>query len=228
MKSENILENQITPILSKRNQTIDYFRGMIFMLSLFPIGIALFVYTVTGVSLVAGMSITIIGLPLAFVFLASIPYIIQALQYYTEFITGTPVKKMEINQNEGMNFFEKLFAMVTDKSTLFFLGFSLVFALPIAIFSFVSFVTALSIGVSFMALVSYPFVNMILRANGFDTTAILSFGSGIEFIMPVWFEWIVALAFPIMGYYILKFTFKLADALTHNMAEYLSKFSMNF
>ncbi|MCY3414586.1 MAG: sensor domain-containing protein [Candidatus Heimdallarchaeota archaeon] len=191
--------------------SLNYISKIIFFISLLPIGIILFVYSILGITLSLGLSITIIGIPLGYLFLSSLPYLNRAIKQYISFMLGISTQKPIIQIYEG-SFFEKLKSMIKSKEHQKILVNFVVFALPIGILLFVIFVALFSISVSSISMILYPIFRSILLSNGI--------GCGLQNLVSLdptfirWAHYIFSLLFPILGILVIKFTMKLVTAIS--------------
>jgi len=140
------------------------YRSLAYLLILFPISIGLFVYSITMTSLALGLAITIFGLPLAYVFLISLPWLNQINAGLAEVILEVPMPRMNFKIPQG-GFIERLVGLTKDRNVLSALVISILL-FPLATITFVLMITSMSVSLSLFVVFLYPAVRSILVASG--------------------------------------------------------------
>lgn len=138
--------------------------------------------------------------------------------YYACSLTDTSATQVSMVKHEG-NIFQQTFAMIKDKKYLSILSYMIFISLPYGIIAFTIAVTLFSVSLGLMASISYPIVELIL---GRDLSLEYTIGSSANHL-PVWAEYGLVLLLPVVGFFLLKFTTKLTDAIANNYADTLIK-----
>lgn len=195
------------------------YKNIIFLLSLLIIDIFLFTYVVTGISLSIGLAVTVIGIVVAFAFLRSIPYIMNAYSKYTTVMTGMQVIGIGTPITEG-NLFGKTLSLLKNKKITKSMVF-MIFGLFLSIFIFTLVMTVLSISIGLISAITYPLVKYILGLSDID----ISLGVNItwfEYDFPVWSEYVLSIGIFIIGFIMLTFALNLINALVQSYVDMIN------
>lgn len=112
------------------------YTNLVYTFLTFPIGLALFIYSVVCLPLFTGLSVIVIGFILLYLYLWSLPKLMLVYGYITHFFVGLPVPDKEyIPQIEG-TFFTKALNALKDKRIGKSLLFTLFLAFPYGTFVF--------------------------------------------------------------------------------------------
>jgi uncharacterized membrane protein len=147
--------------------------AMLYLLLGLPVGVFLFTWAVTGLSLSVGFSILIIGLPFFLLFLASVRLLGFVEGRLVEALLGVRMPRRPVHPGESKSYFRRIMDMLKDGrtwSTIFYM----LLKLPVGIASFVIVICGVTVPVS---LVLSP-----IMQYGFDE-------SGIWFNGPVYLPW---------------------------------------
>ena len=132
--------------------------ALLYMLIAFVTGIFYFTWAVTGISISASFVIFIFGLPLALLFLLSVRGLALLEGRLVEALLGVRMPRRPLFSHQGMKWFDRLKALVLDKSTWLMLVYMIV-QFVLGIVYFVLIVTVLSVSLSFIAI---PFAQAFL------------------------------------------------------------------
>ncbi|MHA2358503.1 MAG: sensor domain-containing protein [Candidatus Heimdallarchaeaceae archaeon] len=139
------------------------YANLLYAFLTFPIGLALGIYAWVCLPLFAGLSFIIFGLILFYIFLWTLPRIMVAYGYLTQFLVGLPIPDKEYMPKIEGSFFTKAFNALKDKR----IGKSLVYTLFLAIpygsvvFSVLTFMISLAGG-----LIALPITYGVQYARG--------------------------------------------------------------
>lgn len=149
--------------------------AVLFMLIAFVTGIIYFVWGVTGLSLSISLLILIIGIPFAILFLLSVRGLALLEGRLVEALLGIRMPRRASFSHEGMQWLERLKALLTDKATWLMLVYMLIqFVLGTVYFTVI--VTVLSFS---LALIAAPFVQSFVRVG------VINIGDARYFV-PMW------------------------------------------
>jgi hypothetical protein len=149
--------------------------ALLYMLIAFITGIFYFTWAVTGLSMSISFAIFIFGLPFALLFLLSVRGLALLEGRLVEALLGVRMPRRPLFSHQGMKWFDRLKALLTDKATWLMLVYMFVqFALGIAYFVLV--VMVLSISLSFVAL---PFLQEYVHQGVVEM-------NGIHYVLPMW------------------------------------------
>jgi hypothetical protein len=149
--------------------------ALLYMLIAFITGIFYFTWAVTGISVSLSFAIFIFGLPFALLFLLSVRGLALLEGRLVEALLGVRMPRRPLFSHQGMKWFDRLKALLTDKATWLMLVYMFTqFVLGIAYFVII--VTVLSISLSFIAI---PFLQEIL-----DQGAVMI--NDINYTLPMW------------------------------------------
>jgi hypothetical protein len=149
--------------------------ALLYMLIAFVTGVFYFSWAVTGISVSASLAIFIFGLPFALLFFLSVRGLALLEGRLVEALLGVRMPRRPVFSHQGMKWFDRLKALVSDKHTWLMLVYMFVqFVLGTAYFVLI--VTVLSISLSFIAI---PFLQ-----EYFDQGAIMM--NNIQYILPMW------------------------------------------
>jgi uncharacterized membrane protein len=125
------------------------YTSLFFMLLSLATGVIYFTLTVTGLSLSAGLSVLIIGLPFFLVFMALTRVVSLAEGRLIEAMTGERMPRRPVHQSHTPGFWSRVGQMLTDRRTWTTLAY-LVLMLPLGIVYFVIAVVGLSVSLAFI------------------------------------------------------------------------------
>lgn len=123
--------------------------ALLYLFLMFPLGIIYFVYIVTGISLTAGLIITIIGIPLGILFLMSLAPIGWLHGRLTEALLGIRMPRKHRRHQVVGTVWQRFKAIVTNPRTYSSMLY-LVLMFPLGIIYFVMLVLLLVISLVFM------------------------------------------------------------------------------
>ena len=166
------------------------YTSLFFMLLGLPRGIIYFVLAVTGLSLSAGFSVLIIGVPFFLMFMAVCRVVSLAEGRLIEAMTGVRMPRRPVHQGAALGFWARIGEMLKDPRTWTTIAYFLSM-LPIGIIYFVLAVAGLSISLTLIAL---PIAVVLSQAGWFGITASEVFSNAQP-------EWIFNTGFgiPILG-----------------------------
>lgn len=125
--------------------------ALFYMLLSLATGIFYFTWAVTGVSLSAGLSVLIIGIPFTILFLGTVRALSLLEGRIVETMLGVRMpRRPPYPSNAGQSFWQRVGAIFTDARTWTTL-FYMVLMLPLGIFYFTVTITLLSIALAFIA-----------------------------------------------------------------------------
>ena len=124
--------------------------SLLFMFIAFITGILYFTWVVTGVSLSLGLSILIIGVPFAILFLLTVQGLALLEGRLVEALLGIRMPRRPLFAQPGLKWLERLKALVTDKHTWLSMLYMLL-QMPLGIIYFTLNVSILSISLALMA-----------------------------------------------------------------------------
>jgi len=180
--------------------------SLFFMFLSLITGIVYFTFAVTGLSLSAGLSILIIGLPVFLAFIGIARALSLGEGRLLEAVSGERMPRRPVHPGAAESFFDRILNMLKDPQTWTTLVY-LILMLPLGILYFTTAVTMLSLGVSFVLL---PFAMLGQRWNWW----LPWHDVGDLSVSPAWFDtpvgWIFCLIF---GVVILTTLMHLARAL---------------
>ena len=157
--------------------------GLLYMFIAFITGVFYFTWAITGVSVSVSFLIFIFGFPFALLFLLSVRGLALLEGRLVEALLGVRMPRRPLFSHQGMKWFDRLKALLTDKATWLMLVYMII-QFVLGVVYFVSIVTALSFSLSFIAI---P-----LLQEWFGQGAI--FNNGVRFFFPVWSYPILVLA----------------------------------
>jgi uncharacterized membrane protein len=166
------------------------YTSLFFMLLGLPRGIIYFVLAVAGLSLSAGFSVLIIGVPFFLMFMAICRVVSLAEGRLIEAMTGVRMPRRPVHQGAALGFWARIGEMLKDRRTWTTIAYFLSM-LPIGIIYFVLAVAGLSISLTFIAL---PITVVLSQAGWLGITASEVFSTAQP-------EWIFNTGFgiPILG-----------------------------
>jgi hypothetical protein len=166
------------------------YTSLFVMLLGLPRGIIYFVLVVAGLSLSAGFSVLIIGVPFFLMFMAICRVVSLAEGRLMEAMTGVRMPRRPVYQGAARGFWARTGEMLKDRRTWTTIAY-LLSMLPIGIVCFVLAVAGLSISLTLIAL---PITVTMSQAGWFGMTATEIFATAQP-------EWIfnTGLAIPILG-----------------------------
>jgi len=133
------------------------YTSLFFMLLTLATGILYFTFAVTGLSLSAGLSILIIGLPFFLAFIGMARVISLGEGRLLEAISGERMPRRPVHPGPRLGFFARIVAMLKDARTWTTLFYFLLM-LPLGIVYFTAAVTGLAVG---MAMVAAPIFKVL-------------------------------------------------------------------
>ena len=125
------------------------YTSLFFMLLSLATGVIYFTFAVTGLSLSAGLSVLVIGIPFFLVFMALTRVVSLAEGRLIEAMTGERMPRRPVHQSNATGFWSRVGQMLKDRRTWTTLAY-LVSMLPLGIAYFVIAVVGLSISLSFI------------------------------------------------------------------------------
>ncbi|NHJ38668.1 MAG: hypothetical protein FK731_01455, partial [Asgard group archaeon] len=119
---------------------------------LFPIGIILFVYTVTCFSTFVGLIPIVVGLFLLYFFLLSLPFLMKGQAWLMKVFVGIDFKQpnTELKSKDDDNLWNKAMNALKNKVIIKSLLYNLFIAMPLGIIIFTLQVTLLSVSIGFI------------------------------------------------------------------------------
>jgi len=133
--------------------------ALLYMLIAFVTGVFYFTWAVTGLSLSISFAIFIFGLPFALLFLLSVRGLALVEGRLVEALLGVRMPRRPLFSHQGMKWFDRLKALLTDKATWLMLVYMFV-QFVLGVVYLVVLVTVLSFSLSFIAI---PFLQELLR-----------------------------------------------------------------
>jgi hypothetical protein len=166
------------------------YTSLFFMLLGLPRGIIYFVLAVTGLSLSAGFSVLIIGVPFFLMFMAICRVVSLAEGRLIEAMTGARMPRRPVYQGKALGFWARIGEMLKDPRTWTTIAY-FILMLPIGILYFVIAVAGLSVSLSLIAL---PVAGILAQAGWFGM-------GGMEVFSTAQPEWVFNTGFgiPILG-----------------------------
>ena len=149
--------------------------GLLYMFIAFITGVFYFTWAITGVSVSISFLIFIFGFPFALLFLLSVRGLALLEGRLVEALLGVRMPRRPLFSHQGMKWFDRLKALLTDKATWLMLVYMII-QFVLGVVYFVSIVTVLSFSLSFIAI-------PILQES-FGQGAI--FNNGVRFFFPAW------------------------------------------
>lgn len=150
--------------------------ALLYMFIAFITGVFYFIWAVTGVSLSASFVIFIFGLPMALLFLLSVRGLALLEGRLVEALLGVRMPRRPLFSHQGMKWFERLKALLTDKATWLMLVYMIV-QFVLGTVYFVVIVTALSLSAAFIAI---PILQGVLHQG-----AVVLYGN-VRYTFPIW------------------------------------------
>jgi uncharacterized membrane protein len=166
------------------------YTSLFFMLLGLPRGLIYFVLVAVGLSLSAGFSLLIIGVPFFLAFMAVCRVISLAEGRLIEAMTGVRMPRRPVYQGTATGFWARIGEMLRDRRTWTTIAY-LILMLPIGILYFVIAVAGLSVSLSLIAL---PIVGVLARAGWFGMGGVEAFSTA----QPEW-AFDTGLGIPILG-----------------------------
>src|SRR5882672_3434439 len=151
------------------------YTSLFFMLLSLATGVIYFTLTVTGLSLSAGLSVLIIGLPFFLVFMALTRVVSLAEGRLIEAMTGERMPRRPVHPSHTPGFWSRVGQMLTDRRTWTTLAY-LILMLPLGIVYFVIAVVGLSVSLAF---IFAPLADLAGRYGWFDQ-------AGDMYLNPSW------------------------------------------
>jgi uncharacterized membrane protein len=166
------------------------YTSLFFMFLALATGIIYFVLAVTGLSLSAGLSVLIIGIPFFLMFMAVCRVVSLAEGRLIEAMTGVRMPRRPVYQGTALGFWARMGEMLRDRRTWTTIAYFIVM-LPIGIVYFVIAVTGLAVSMSFIAL---PIIVILAKAGWFGM-------AGVEVFSNAQPEWMfdTGIGIPILG-----------------------------
>jgi uncharacterized membrane protein len=166
------------------------YTSLFLMLLGLPRGIIYFVLAVTGLSLSAGFSVLIIGVPFFLMFTAICRVVSLAEGRLIEAMTGVRMPRRPVYQGTALGFWARIGEMLKDPRTWTTIAY-FVLMLPMGILYFVIAVAGLSVSLSLTAL---PIIGVLGQAGWFGL-------EGVEVFSTAQPEWVfhTGFAIPLLG-----------------------------
>ncbi len=160
------------------------------MLLALATGIIYFVLAVTGLSLSAGLSVLIIGVPFFLMFMAVCRVVSLAEGRLIEAMTGVRMPRRPVYQGKALKFWERIGEMLKDPRTWTTIAY-FILMLPIGILYFVTALAGLLVSLSLIAL---PIVGVLAQEGWFGL-------GGVEVFSTAQPEWVFHSGFgvPLLG-----------------------------
>lgn len=149
--------------------------ALLYMLIAFVTGVFYFTWAVTGISISIPFLIFIFGFPFALLFLLSVRGLALLEGRLVEALLGERMPRRPLFSHQGMKWFDRLKALLTDKATWLMLVYMIV-QFVLGTIYFVLIVTVLSFSISFMAV---PFLQEF-----FGQGAV--YNNGLRYSFPTW------------------------------------------
>ena len=149
--------------------------ALLYMLIAFVTGIFYFTWAVTGLSLSISFSIFIFGLPFALLFLLSVRGFALLEGRLVEALLGMRMPRRPLFSHQGMKWFDRLKALLSDKATWLMLVYMIV-QFVLGVVYFVLLVTVFSFSLSFIAI---PFLQELLHEPFINL-------DGARYFIPLW------------------------------------------
>jgi uncharacterized membrane protein len=166
------------------------YTSLFLMLLGLPRGIIYFVLAVTGLSLSAGFSVLIIGVPFFLMFTAICRVVSLAEGRLIEAMTGVRMPRRPVYQGSALGFWARIGEMLKDPRTWTTIAY-FILMLPMGILYFVIAVAGLSVSLSLTAL---PIIGVLGQAGWFGM-------GGVEVFSTAQPEWVfhTGLGIPLLG-----------------------------
>lgn len=153
------------------------YMATLFLLLGLPVGVFLFTWVVTGISLSIGLSLMIFGLPLFLLFLASVRFFSLVEGRMIEGLLGVRMPRRPVHPGEPRVWWRRIVEMFTDARTWSAI-FYMLLKLPLGVGSFVLVVTGLSFALS---LITSPVVEGVFHEH-------VLYWDGASMYAPVWLQ----------------------------------------
>lgn len=144
------------------------YTSFFFMLLGLPRGIIYFVLAMAGLSLSAGFSVLIIGVPFFLMFMAVCRAVSLAEGRLIESMTGVRMPRRPVYEGKALGFWARIGEMLKDRRTWTTIAY-FILMLPIGILYFVIAFAGVAVSLSFIAL---PIVAVLARAGWFGLSAV--------------------------------------------------------
>jgi uncharacterized membrane protein len=154
------------------------YTSLFFMLLALATGIIYFVLAVTGLSLSAGFSVLVIGVPFFLMFMAVCHAVSLAEGRLIEAMTGVRMPRRPVYQGKALGFWARIGEMLKDRRTWTTIAY-FILMLPIGILYFVIAVAGLSVSLSLIAL---PIAGVLAQTGWFGLGGIELFSN----VQPAW------------------------------------------
>ncbi|NHJ49837.1 MAG: hypothetical protein FK733_18740 [Asgard group archaeon] len=184
--------------------------NLLYLLLLFPIGIILFVYTVTCFSTFVGLIPIVVGIFLLYFFLLSLPFLMKIQAWLMKITVGIEFKqpKTEMKIDEDETFMNKAKKALKNKVILKSLLYNLFIAMPLGIIVFTLEITLLSVSIGFI----FNWIGFIVNIHSIPLTWFAYF--------PTWAWIIVSILTSVIGVFLLTASLHL----TNRIAIYHGRF----
>ncbi|HEX3949236.1 MAG TPA: sensor domain-containing protein [Steroidobacteraceae bacterium] len=149
------------------------YTSLFFLLLALPTGIIYFVLAVTGLSLSAGFSVLIIGVPFFLLFMAICRVVSLAEGRLIEAMTGVRMPRRPVYQGQAMGFWARMGEMLKDRRTWTTIAYFIV-RLPIGIAYFVIAIAGLAVSLSLIAL---PVIGVLAQQGWFGVGGVEAFST---------------------------------------------------
>jgi len=194
--------------------------NLLYLMLLMPIGIILFVYAVTCFSTFVGLIPIVVGIPLLYFFLISLPYITKGFAWLGTLLVGVEIPpKKPVVQEEAVEetFWKKALHKLKKRSILYSFLYFLFVAMPVGIVTFTLVVslipTALGLLFSWVALiVEYAITGGVLSNGWMHYT-----------ILPNAFWIFIYCIAPVVGFFLLTASLHLFNKLAVAHARIVAK-----
>jgi uncharacterized membrane protein len=153
------------------------YTSLFFMFLSLVTGVLYFTFAVVGLSVSAGFSVLVIGVPFFIAFMAISRVLSLAEGRLIEAVSGQRMPRRPVYQGRGVGFWASIGNMLKDRRTWSTLAY-FILMLPLGIIYFVIAVTGLSLS---LALIATPFIGMAARLGWLGTD-----GSADGYVYPLW------------------------------------------
>jgi len=183
------------------------YTSLVYLLLTFPLGIAFFVYAITGFSVSLGLIFTFVGIFLVYIFLWSLPRIMNIMGLLTDWLVGIKMPEKVYKPYYEGTLLRKALNSLGDSRIWKTLLYFLFPAMPFGIAAFTIVVTLLSVS---LGAISFPIVYVveIFRGNYFEWVYFV-----FDNWAPTWLKFVLLILIPIVGFFLLTATLHLTNTL---------------
>ncbi|MHA1124713.1 MAG: sensor domain-containing protein [Candidatus Heimdallarchaeota archaeon] len=188
------------------------YSNLLYLLLLLPLGIFFFTYTVTCFSTFVGLIPIVVGIPLLFFFLLSLPYLLEIQTWLSSILTGVRIKPDRIKFKKEGTTTEKAKASLKNKSIYKSFFYYLIVAMPLGIIAFTLAVTLISTSIGLI----FSWVALIVEFSIHGAV----FTEAWYSLLPTGFWIFVYVITPIIGFFLLTISLHILN----RIAIYHSRF----